>query len=200
MGLYFNLSNGVQYIKTLFTCSGARAKPYLDQNIAVLFAQGIRALEQSIVLFPAIPDANIGSFSFDEETESWINEIESNKGDLDSNIYTDKLNELNLFVELQTENTLLKKKLFVLENTILTWDDKFEDLSIDELKYLDNLAREIKYSYAPQGSVGDDEEPLTDEQRRIEAKEDIRELIFKTRKDGKELKGIKRESDLKFRL
>jgi len=90
--------------------------------------------------------------------------------------------------------------LYIFEYTELEWDERFKDLSIDEIDYLNDLAMEVKHTYLTLGSVGDEEDPISDDDKKLEAKEDLRELIFKTRKDGKELKGIKRESDLKFRL
>ena len=88
----------------------------------------------------------------------------------------------------------------MLESTELIWDDKFEYLSIEELQYLNEIAMEVKHTYATFGSVGDDEDPVSEEEIRAELKEDFREMIFGKRRDGKPLKGIRRESDLKNRL
>ena len=75
-------------------------------------------------------------------------------------------------------------------------DKDYSKSSMDSLKTELEILSEFKQS--TQGSVADDNSP--DEIKVLEAKEDIREMIFGSRKDKKSLKGIKQEKDLKNRV
>ena len=281
------------------------AKNYLDEMggipKAAVVATGIEALEQSIVLFPAIEGSNIQEsmfLSFGEETNQFIDEIESKKQSLltdetvldldydeilikmanfietfnnnlslnisseikmDENTFdfdklTGELTDLKVdkklleasITSLKAEKSNLEAQLsnkdteiVSLKDTVKAKDEEITTLSeivteyteaeeerlenerktlVDTLKQMrkdkklaekdyseismDALKTEFEilseFKQPPKGSVADDNSP--DETKVLEAKEDIREMIFRSRKDQKALKGIVQEKDLKLRV
>ena len=267
------------------------AKDYIDEmggkNIASIVCSDIRALEQSIVLFPAIDGSNIeeNMIDFSENTKLFMDEIESKK-ELNSNIidaktetFNNKIDDLNGDKQMEEFNiekilgelTDLKasaklnevskitlendkkalelsitekdNKIANLESNIATLtterdtlkelndnykteDDKrkesektsliekvsemrkdkglsekdYSNTSLDLLKTEFDILSEFKGTNTLQGSPGKDDDPEAENKKLLEAKEDIREMIFRERRDGKANKNIVQEKDLKFRV
>ena len=114
------------------------AKPYIEEmggkNIAAIVGRKIEGKEQSIVLFPAIPGASVG-LSFSEESESYINDIESKKKDLSS--LSEKTVENTLLEDKNKDKLTEKVEGFNKENKELNSE---QAMSID----LETLQKELK--------------------------------------------------------
>jgi hypothetical protein len=187
----------------------------LGGSRAVIIGKGIGAKELSIVLFPAIEGASAIPMSFDEKTEKIIEETESRKT-VNNDILNRKDEiEQNLANLIYKEITLDDLKAFAKDNDIvLIKREDYKNL-IDMNNYLECSlwARDIGLSEQENLSqyIG-----LTKEQRELiltlsrkfaenkskghcavdinlvdegtKKKEDMRELIFHVRRDGKEIK------------
>jgi len=76
----------------------------------------------------------------------------------------------------------------------------YQASTLEMLKSELELISEFKAANVIQGSVGNEDDPDSDAKKALEAKEDIREMIFHSRKDEKALKGIRAEKDLTNRV
>jgi len=75
------------------------------------------------------------------------------------------------------------------ENTM----DRLDSLSIDQIQFLWGVYRDMSRNIGAQGVVADDSQVASFGT----AKEDVREIIFHTRRDGK-LKGLRSIRDVKI--
>jgi len=88
--------------------------------------------------------------------------------------------------ELNAKKAELKELRETLELPEKVYDEVSEDVLDSELSLLKSFTKkEVK------GLAADGTDPVTDEIKMAEAKEDVRELIFKRRTDDKKIKGIK---------
>jgi len=164
---------------------------YLDRNVCALVLSGLRAREQSLVLYPAVESANIQSFIFSEETENYIEELTAKKKDrLEAE--ENMINDLKLVLEveklqkdnsklktkieiLKSEKEVLEKKLFC-ERKGIYYDPNFYDLSIEELKAVHKLSLEVANGKPiAQGYVYEDLDVDTERENK---KTELKSLIF----------------------
>jgi len=157
--------------------------------------------------------------------EANVTTLETEKGSLETEmtVKDDKISDLNadivakdLTISTQKElidgykadettrteaevNTLVEGLVALrVEKGLATKD--YSESTLDMLKNEFELISEFKASTIPAGSVANENDPDSIAKKTLEAKEDLREMIFKTRKDGKELSGIRSEKHLKNRV
>ena len=142
------------------------AKEY-SGNVCAIFGTGIRAREQSIVLFPAIEGASVGALNFDDETEHFIKNTEAEK--------EDKFNLLSTMIEKMTKEN---EEIIELTTIVNTLSETIKQL-LDTNEILEDKLS--NYSSETQGFVPDDDDNYSSQKESL--KENIRETIFKKRRD-----------------
>ena len=100
-------------------------------------------------------------------------------------------------VRLEDEKKILVETLTKMRKDKGLADKDYSKTVMDALKTEFDILNEFKQS--THGNVADDADPA-DNKELLEAKEDFREMIFRTRHDAKALKGIVQEKDLKIRV
>ncbi len=96
----------------------------------------------------------------------------------------------NELEDTRAENESLSKQLWMLSNCDETFNentlDKINSLNLDQIQFLWSVYKGLTHNLGAQGVVSDEEDRGTEN----EAKEDVREVIFGVRRDGK-LKGLR---------
>jgi len=140
-----------------------------------------------------------------------ITEKDNKIATLESNIATltterNTLKELNDNYKIEDDKRKESEKKTLIEKVSEMRKDKglsekdCSNTSLDLLKIEFDILSEFKGTNTIQGSPGEDHDPEDESRKLLEAKEDIREMIFRKRKDGKNIKNIVQEKDLKFRV
>ena len=156
---------GVEYDTMTMEASNVLEKP-----ICAMIGKGITAVEQSIVLFPAIREATVASLSMSEELEN----IQKFKIKLD-----EKNRALNLarseLEKVSKEKKELEKKMYCKKKGI-DYQPIFEKYSLDEIVELVKIAKQVKtFETQAQGKVPDDDSKYSHRDRE---KEMLKKQIF----------------------
>jgi hypothetical protein len=170
---------------------------------------GITVKELSIVIFPAVEGATFEpsfEFSFEELDDQPV-ETEHTEVDFtlmeralvnQGKIVMDRADFESIQNELgdkRAMNDYLSKQLWMLSNCDETFNentlDKVDSLTLDQIQFLWGVYQDMSRNIGPQGVVIDDSRISSFEI----AKEDVREVIFHTRRDGK-LKGLRSIKDI----
>ena len=95
--------------------------------------------------------------------------------------------------KLKEMEKLEKRHFWLLHaDSEMVWKDEYSQYSLDQLQEIISIVKNLSKE-KPVGSIAGDNTP---QDKTLELKEDIREMIFRKRKDGKPLKGIKTLRDL----
>jgi hypothetical protein len=176
---------------------------------AVIVGKSVTGKEISVVLFPAVEGANAIPFSFDESTEKLITETEARKQtsilerkdkieqDLANLIYKEitfedvkQFAKDNDIILMKTEDyNNLKNTVAFLETNLWCRDNGIEYssnyLGLDQSQK--DMIIQLSKTFAQTRSQGKCAVDINLEDEGTKKKEDIREMIFHTRRDKKEL-------------
>ena len=187
-------------------------EPFEYQGEDYQLLKGIRARELSLVIYPAVAEAGFTpSFTFSEVEADENNPAKKQPSETDlllmqevlvahGKVVLDRANFeaiQNELAEKRAEYERISKQLWMLtncdeafiENTV----DKVDTLTLDQIQFLWGVYQDMSRNIGLQGVVADESQVSSFGT----AKEDIREVIFHTRRDGK-LKGLRSIKEVKI--
>jgi len=176
-------------------------------NEEYLVLKGLSARELSLTLNPALEETSVEySLNFLKEEDIEQTEVENENFDINQLMIT-LLQDRGKIVLDEDEYQEMKRKLKEMEelekkhywllhtDPSMKWEERYLKFSIEQIQEIIDLAKSLA-RIDPQGSVAGDNTPPSKD---LELKEDVREMIFRRRRDGKALKGnIHSIKDLKI--
>jgi len=157
---------------------------------------GLSTRELSLTLYPAISESSVETYQLDFVKEEDINQTHEDNESLADEMMILMLENKGYKVfdskeykstqEKLIEVDKLGKRMYWLEHTDVNmiWKLEYEKFSLEQIQEIINIARDLSREQVIRTVAGD----YTPADKTVELKEDIREMIFHKRRNGKPLK------------